>query len=119
MFLFKGILIALTLMGSVNTAVLNIRTSPERRATQSCHVTYHSFWVFYSILIRVPYGGPTDCDATYHALESAAPISIWQCVEKNGEIQLWFNTMVNSAGGINHALESRYPSVDSFNCPDS
>ena|SRR5277367_6008841 len=88
-------------------------------ATQSCHATDHFWWVSYSVLVRVPYSGAKDCDDTYHALESAtASISNWQCVEKDGNIQLWFNAFPNYGSDINAALESRYPSVNSFNCPD-
>jgi hypothetical protein len=88
-------------------------------ATQSCHGTDHYWWVSYSVLIRVPYSGAKDCDDTYHALESAtASISNWQCVEEDGNIRLWFNAFPNYGSAINTALESRYPSVNSFNCPD-
>jgi len=131
MFLFK-ILIALTLLGSINAAVPNIRTSLERRATQSCHTTNHGIFISYSVLIGVPYAGKTDCDDTYNALTHAGPmiseqgyqwdgvpISNWQCVEQNGNIQLWFNAAANEGNDINAALESRYPSVSSFNCPGS
>jgi hypothetical protein len=130
MFLSKEMLIALALMGSVNAAVPGIRTSLERRATQSCHCTDNGFYESYSVLIRVPYLGSKDCDDTYKALEnggpwvdgghqwSEVPISNWQCVEKDGNIQLWFNAAEGQGSDINAALGSRYPSVDSFNCPD-
>lgn len=49
---------------------------------------------------------------------SAVPISNWQCVEENGNIRLWFNAAEGQSSGLNAALESRYPTVDSFNCPD-
>jgi hypothetical protein len=40
-------------------------------------------------------------------------------VEKDGDIQLWFNAFANDGAKINSALESRYPSVaGGFNCPD-
>jgi len=122
MFLSGSILIALTLIGSINTAAVpNIRTFPERRTTQSCHATDHFFYVSYSILIGVPYGGKTDCDDTYNALESAThSISNWQCEENDGNIQLWFNVADYSDDEINAALESRYPSVaGGFNCPNN
>jgi len=54
MFLSKKIIIVLTLTGSVNAAVLNICTSPKRRATQSCTATDHFFFVSYSVYIGVP-----------------------------------------------------------------
>lgn len=49
---------------------------------------------------------------------SAVPISNWQCVEENGNIRLWFNAAEGQSSDLNAALESRYPTVDSFNCPD-
>ena len=130
MFLSKAIFLVLTLIVSVNAAVPKIRTPLERRDTQSCKCTDHGFYESYSILIRVPYIGSKDCDATYNALENGGPwvngqhqwsavsISNWQCVEENGNIRLWFNSAEGSGSDINAALESRYPTVDSFNCPD-
>jgi hypothetical protein len=86
-------------------------------ATQSCTTVNHGFWCAYSILIRVPYIGPSDCDATYNALEwsAGAEVSNWQCVKEDGYIRLWFNGD-GDVGDINSALESRYPSVNRFNC---
>jgi hypothetical protein len=95
-------------------------TTPPSPPTQSCHGTSHYYWTAYSVQIGIPYGGAQDCDATYHALESATTsITNWQCVEKDGDIQLWFNAFANDGAKINSALESRYPSVaGGFNCPD-
>jgi len=95
-------------------------TTPPSPPTQSCHGTNHYYWTSYSVQIGIPYGGAKDCDATYHALESATTsITNWQCVENNGDIQLWFNAFANDGAEINSALESRYPSVaGGFNCPD-
>jgi hypothetical protein len=130
MFLFKVILPVITLMASVNAAVPKMRSSLERRATQSCHCTTHGWYESYSVLIRVPYISSKDCDPTYHALENGGPwvdgghqwsavsVSNWQCVEEDGNIRLWFNCAEGSASDINAALESRYPDVDKFNCPD-
>ena len=73
MFLSKAILLALTLMVSVNAAVLKIRNPLERRGTQSCHCTTHGWYESYSVLIRVPYIGKSDCDATYNAFEYGSP----------------------------------------------
>jgi hypothetical protein len=90
--------------------------------TQSCRASDHDLWISYSVLIRIPYIGPADCDLTYHALtkDATAFITNWQCIEKDSNIQLYFNTPHGSFGGsINKALESRYPTVNSFNCPDS
>jgi len=96
-------------------------STPDMQATQSCQITQHFLWCTYSILIRVPYIGPSDCDATYHALEdfnaANAEISNWQCVEENGYIRLWFNSE-GSSDDINNALKKRYPSVNDFNCGD-
>ena len=125
MFLSKKIIIALTLTGSVNAAVLNTRTSPKRRADQSCTAAQHGLWISYSVWIGVPYAGSADCDATLKALRQNIGncITNWQCVGKDGDIQLWFNTPEDISGDfgteINKALESRYPSVGSFDCPGS
>ena len=76
----------------------------------------------YSIYIGVPYGGKSDCDATYTALKHSMALSNWQCVEKDGNIQLYFNVPEDNftyGDKINAVLESRYPSVNSFNCPDT
>ena len=118
MFLSKATLTALTLMGSVNSAVPKIRPSPERRADQSCSATDHFFWVSYSVWIGVPYIGQTDCDATYHEIyNDVGEITNWQCVEEDGYIRLWFNTVEGHSSDINYALRQRYPSVNDFGCP--
>jgi len=97
--------------------------TPQKQTTQSCQVTQHGLWCAYSILIRIPYIGSSDCDATYHSLEdfsqANAEISNWQCIKEpgNGYIRLWFNSE-GSSDDINNALKGRYPSVDDFNCPD-
>jgi len=87
--------------------------------TQSCHSTDNFLWTSWSILIKIPFIGSADCDLTYHALEHATTsITSWQCIEKNGFIQLNFNTAkIGYGGDINLALERRYPTVDNFNCP--
>jgi hypothetical protein len=90
-------------------------------ATQSCHATDRLLWTSYSVYIGVPYIGAADCDATYRALRGYLTLTNWQCVEKNGNIQLWFNIDTADpqeyASNINRVLGSRYPSVNSFNCP--
>ena len=102
-------------MGSVNAAVLKKRIDP---GTSTCHTTSNFLWESLSILIGVPYGGAQGCDDTYNALESATwSVTNWQCVEENGYIRLWFNTVNNGAGGVNSALRTQYPGV-SFNCQD-
>ena len=56
-----------------------------------------------------------------HSLEDwTHSITGWKCEKtKDGYIQLNFNTANWNLGGeINTALESRYPSVGTFNCPD-
>jgi len=102
-------------------AAVSATPSPSPKpATQSCQVTAHVFWCAFSILIRVPYIGPSDCNATYDALESGtgaeAALTNWKCVKENGFIRLWFNAAGKSEN-INAALQSRYPSVNDFNCP--
>jgi hypothetical protein len=95
-------------------------TTPPSPPTASCHGTDHFLWVSYSVYVGVPYIGPSDCDATYHALEDATwDVTNWQCVEKNGNIQLWFNLPGADAPDLNGILQSRYPSVaGGFNCPN-
>ena len=90
------------------------------RATQSCHAYDHGIYISFDVLIRVPYGGKDDCDATYHSLEdNTHSISRWKCLNNNGYVQLYFNTANwNIGDNVNAALSSRYPSVDNFNCPD-
>ena len=92
---------------------------PTVAPTQSCHCISHFLWNSYTVLIRVPYGGTTLCDATYHALEDAtASITDWGCVESDGFIKLWFSTEVLKGHDVNSALSSCYPQVTSgFNCP--
>ena len=121
MILSKYILTLLT--GSVNAAVLNnIRSSLERRATQSCHATCHGAFASYSVQIGVTYD-PSTCDNTYNTLEwtAAGPddISNWQCVATDdGNTQLWFNSASGEGSLISYGLEASYPDVNSFNCPD-
>jgi len=130
MLIATGVLVALSLLGSINAAVLK-PNSLERRSTQSCHATSHGWYVSYSVLIRVPFGGKSDCDATFKAIHGGRKftseqslewdpvlISNWQCVESNGNIQLWFNSPDDQSSNINTALSSCYPTVDNFNCPD-
>jgi hypothetical protein len=116
-------------MGSINAAVPNIRPSLERRATQSCHAKCDGLFASYSVLIRVPFGGETDCDNTFNNLyfgtyylsngdvSDGIDVTNWQCVEMNGNTQLWFNGPAENGDGISAALEASYPSVNSFNCP--
>ena len=121
MFLSKVILTAITLIGSINAAILKSRSSLERRATQSCKATDHLFWVSYSVLILVPFGGATACDNTYNHLYNTwgVQLSNWQCLRTgDGNTQLWFNAPYNDGGWINSGLGESYPTVDSFNCPD-
>jgi hypothetical protein len=89
-------------------------------ATQSCHAINHGWWISYDVLIRVPFGGKEDCDATYKSLEdNTHSITNWHCENKDGYIHLYFNTAHFHLGDeVSNALKSRYPSVNSFNCPD-
>ena len=110
---------------SVNAAVLNTGNFFKPRATQSYKATEHGFWNSYSIWIGVPYDGTSGFDATYNVLQNSLGncITNWQCVKSDdGNIQLWFNTPPDTnegyGGRINSWLGSRFPSVDSFNCPD-
>jgi len=115
MLLSKTILTALTLMGSVNAAALKKRIDP---GTSTCDTTDNFLWESFSILIGSPYGGPDECDTTYHALEGATDaVSNWQCVEEDGNIRLWFNEIQDAADSINNELEYLFQGI-SFNCHD-
>lgn len=140
MFLSKTILTALTLAGfstSVNAAVLNTRTSPPRSrsgrpgedlpalpANAICTVTEHVLFNSYSIWIGIPYEGLSACDNTLHWLENSwVFVSNWQCVAaKDGNIQLGFNTPSDGQQAygdkINSALESNWPTLGAFSCPN-
>jgi len=125
MFLSKKILIALILMGSVNAAVITIR-SPQRRDVQSCHATNHGLFNSYNVWVGVSFGSQS-CDNTYNWLEygddprdidNGCEISSWKCEEAgDGNTQLYFNSGINLSGCINSALEQAYPTVSTFNCP--
>jgi hypothetical protein len=87
--------------------------------TQSCHCTNHWTWNSYNVLIGIPYQSASACDNTYHLLESWVAISNWQCVENNGNTQLYFNAGIWQNGNINNGLNAAYPNVaGGFNCPD-
>jgi hypothetical protein len=110
-----------TVQEPTSTSTSTSTPSPTPSApTQSCHAIDNYWWISYTVFIGIPYGGEKDCDATYNALESATwSISLWKCVEKNGDIQLSFNAFPYEGSLINGALESRYPTVaGGFNCPD-
>lgn len=125
MIIFKNILVALTLLGSVNAAAISeirpeIRHFSElaSRAEQSCHVTDNWLWASYNIWIGVPYGGASDCDATKSALNDVTVVTLYKCrKDENGYIRLNFNSNTNRGQEINQALSIRYPSVNKFNCP--
>ena len=118
---------ALSIMGSVNGAAVDIRSTPQRRFVQSCTAKCHGIFTSYSIWIGVPYGGKDGCDKTYHQLEwgddtldDGCLISSWQCVEaSDGNTQLWFNAPGVEGDCINQQLEVVYPNCDGgFNCPN-
>jgi hypothetical protein len=106
------------------------KTSVQRRGlgptstqsgTQSCHCRpQFGFWNSYSVLITIPYQGPSPCDNTYHILESWVAISNWQCVEKDGNTQLYFNSAAYRSSWINNGLLAAFPNVGGgFNCKDN
>jgi hypothetical protein len=126
MFLPTKILIALTFMGSVNAAAVDMRSSLERRATQSCHATCHGAFASYSVWIGVSYESQS-CGDMYNSLEfgggsisNGCRISNWQCVTaSDGNTQLWFNAPSGLSDCINGALGGSYWNIDGgFNCPD-
>ena len=106
------------------TTAASPTTSPIVFATQSCHVTNNVIFLSYSIFIGLPFGGNAycDCGGTFSALDDEAGILLtnWHCVERNGDIQLWFNTPYLGGMGdkINTQLKWCYPLVNSFNCPN-
>jgi len=89
--------------------------------TQSCHATDHGAFASYNVLIRIPYQGGQGCDHTYNNLEFHwVGLSNWQCVENDGNIQLYFNAGTNLSSRINSGLEACYPNITGgFNCPDN
>ena len=93
--------------------------TPAVPATQSCQVISYKLFCFFDILIRVPYIGPSDCDATFDALKRKAvagvELSEWACENENGFIRLRFD-LSGKSGFVDEILQSRYPSVDGFNC---
>lgn len=116
MLLSKKILTGLTLMGSVNAAVLRKRIEPN---TSTCDVKDNFLWQSFSILIGVPFLGASECDTIFHDLGGLnGGVSNWQCVEENGNIRLWFNNFDNASGRINRDLEGAFPGI-SFNCVDN
>jgi hypothetical protein len=116
MLLSKKILAALTLMGSVNAAVLKKRIDPN---TSTCDTEDHFLWQSFSILIGVPYVGEYQCDDIYNALGGVwSGFSNWQCAEENGNVRLWFNGVDDASGTVNSDLEWEFPGI-SFNCQDS
>jgi hypothetical protein len=85
--------------------------------TQSCHCVEHGAFNSYGVLINIPYQGASACDNTYSLLHSWVAISNWQCIEKNGDTQLYFDAAVSWGAFINSGLEAAYPNVaGGFNC---
>ena len=116
MLLFKKILTALALMGSVNAAALKKRINP---LTSTCDTKNYFFWVSFSILIGSPYDISPQCDTIYDALEGATnSVSNWQCLDEDGFIRLWFNEVQSMADAINNELEALFQSIY-FNCHDN
>ena len=67
-------------VGVVYRATQQPTEQPSTGGTQSCHAKDHFIYISYSVLIRVPYGGSKDCDATYHSLEdNTHSITGWKC----------------------------------------
>lgn len=116
---FNGCYCDQALVASTPTTTTSSPVSPPTVvATQSCTSHNHGVFNSYSVLIGVPFLGPSQCDATFTALEQAL-ITNWQCVEENGEVRLWFNAPIGKSSYINSQLETVYPQVNNFNCPDT
>jgi hypothetical protein len=88
--------------------------------TQSCHCTAQvGFFNSYDVLLSIPYQGASACDNTYHLVESWVAICNWQCIEKDGKTQLYFNSGVQRGRNINNGLLAAYPNIaGGFNCPE-
>jgi hypothetical protein len=84
-----------------------------------CKVTNFILWDMFDIVIGVPWIGPSDCDATYHALEDATwGITLWTCERTpEGYIDVLFNCSDLEGEDIDVALQSRYPKAGGFSCP--
>jgi hypothetical protein len=80
--------------------------------TQSCHCMNRWTYNAHKVLIRSPYQSASACDNMYHLLESWVTISNWQCVENDGNTQLYFNAGIWENGKINSGLNVAYPNVE-------
>ena len=102
-----------------NMSVQPRGATSTQSGTQSCHCTNRWTWNAYNVLIRIPYQSASACDNTYNILESWIAISNWQCVENDGNTQLYFNAGIWQSGNINNGLNAAYPNVaGGFNCAD-
>jgi len=94
-------------------------TTPSPSPTTVCSLTDNFLWIAWSVWIPIPYVGAKDCDALYKAIEKGVAMSNWQCVEKEQDIQLWFNSPdaenENYGTHIDIGIQSHYPGLTS-NC---
>jgi len=86
--------------------------------TTVCTVTGEIIFLSWSVWIPIPYRGAQDCNALYKALEKGINLSNWQCVEKDQDTQLWFNTpnggnVHNYGKDIDPILESHFKGLTS------
>lgn len=90
--------------------------------TQSCSAyDYGALIIGYSIQIGVAFNNGIGCNDVYNALEGhTGTMSAWHCEDDGfGNTALYFNNYEGQGGLINQALESMYPMVNGFNCPDN
>jgi hypothetical protein len=84
---------------------------------QSCHATDHGAYASYNVEIYIPYV-ESSCDNTYNILDNGYDITNWQCVESDGNTELYFNGPLDEEVKLNGALLTAFPNIaGGFNCP--
>jgi hypothetical protein len=94
--------------------------TPTPTPSSSCGVVNSVLFDTFVIVIATPYVGPSDCDATYHALESKTwGITLWKCERTTYDyILLMFNCVDLEGQDISVILNSRYPhAIGPVDCP--
>jgi hypothetical protein len=92
-------------------------TPGPTKPTTDCSLTDHELWIAWSVWIPIPYAGANNCDELYKDIERGVDLTDWQCVEKDLDIQLWFNTPTlgdhNYGNTIDPIIDSHYKGVTS------
>jgi hypothetical protein len=100
-----------------NVSVRPRGATSMQTGTQSCHCTDHGVYNSYNVLIRIPYQG-SGCDNTYGILDGLADVTNWQCIESDGNTQLYFNMQTDDSVNLNKGLLTAFPNIaGGFNCP--